>query len=246
MHSLVGMEPVSLSTELPELLSADAGAAAWRRQLDAHGLLEPVHRHPRLSRAVVDGIEGLHAALGALEQVERELAAARAANPLAGVKLPDLVWVLVGGALLFIVLFAEVAIAWLGDAAIWGGIALAVAVATWTVIERRISDPSIRPRLEQQRRALRAAVEHLVSQTFVVRLGTRVVVCTPQLDRLRGMTEALRAATPGSPLLGPMDADIARCQDAIDQLLDSDPEGWPSAVPAPDVEGWLRRIDASG
>lgn len=237
------MDLCSLDLTLLDEIPDDASGAAWRARLSRAGLLRPVDV-PEGGWSPQAGLAQVQRALGELEASEAALAEAQARHPLARVQLPPLVWGVVGAILLFLVLFAEVAVALAGPWAIWGGIGFAIAVATWTLLERKLVDPALRPRVKGARDALRGAVQALLDRDFVATLGPTVVLSAPSLDRLRGMAEALRSAAPDAPLLPRLDAAVAELQARVDALVAAAPRPWSDAGMAADLDRWLAEIDA--
>jgi len=231
----------SLTRDVPE----GAPALAWRSRLSRVGLLRPVDAPTDgwSPQGVMVTVQG---ALTELEAAEAALAAAQAKNPLARVQLPPLLWGVVGAVLLGILLFAEVAVAYLGPWAIWGGIGFAVLVAGWTVVERRLVDPSVKPRLRAAQASLRAAVDDLLAHDFVAVVGPDLLISTPGLDRLRGMADALQSADPDARLLLGMQAEIDQTQARLDAHLAAPTAPWTGDGLSPDIERWQKQIDALG
>jgi hypothetical protein len=242
------MTVFALDTLLAEDVPADAPAGAWRQQLEHAGVLGEVGPAVVVASAwsPASALKSIQGALSELERAESALASARAAHPLARVKVPDLAWLLIGAVLLFILLFAEVAVAALGDWAIWGGIAFAILVAAWTVVERRLQDPALRPALKAAQQAMHAAVGDLLDRSFVAVVGDHVLVNTPHLGRLRGVAEALRSAEPDAPVLPDLDGAVEAAQRQVDVLVASPVAPWSDQGIAPDTAVWLARIDQTG
>ena len=235
----------SLDSSLTRDVPPGAPAMAWRARLSRVGLLRPVDL-PDGGWSPQSGMADVQRALAELEAAEAALAEAQAKNPLAKVQLPPLLWGVVGAILIGILLFAEVAVAYLGPWAIWGGIGFAVVVAGWTVVERKLVDPSLKPRLKAAQQALRAALDALVARDFVAVVGPDLLLSTPTLDRLRGMADALRSADPDALILTGMQAEIDVTQARLDGHLAAQTAPWTDAGLSPDIDRWQREIDALG
>lgn len=237
------MTVLDLGTSDPAPPSTSAPARVWRRWLDQRGLLlalGPTAANPASPVALIQRIQ---AHLSALEDAEDALEAARAKNPLARIELPPLVWAGVGVILLAFILAAEAVVALLGPWAIWAGLALSVAVATWTILERKLVDPQVRVRLRQAQDTLDATVQELEQRSFVVRLDRRVLVHTPHLARLQALAEGLRAAEMPSPVLPALESEIAATQETLDRYLTDPPKRWTEDGLAVDAEAWQQRVD---
>jgi hypothetical protein len=118
-----------------------------------------------------------------------------------------------------------------------------VAVATWTLLERKLVDPQVRVRLRQARDTLFATVTELDERSFVARIDRRVLVHTPHLARLQALAEGLRAAAPPSPVLPDLEVEINAIQAILDQHLEHPPTPWTQDGLVVNVEAWQQRVD---
>lgn len=226
--------------------SKTAPARAWRAWADHRGLSLALGAKPADADSPLALLHRIQEHLRALEVAEKALEAAKAKNPLARIELPPALWAIVGIILLTLILAAEAVVALLGPWAIWAGLALAVATATWTILERKLVDPTTRLRVSQAQDALFAATTELEGRSFVARLDRRVVVHTPHLARLVALAEGLRAAEPDAPVLPALDAAVAEAQARLDALLQQPPKRWTADGLEVDVEQWVQQIDAAG
>ena len=132
------MTPLDLGRPDPSSPAPTDPARVWQQWLDQRGLLLALGTQPDDPASPVGLVHRIQANLASLARAETALEDARKKNPLARIELPPLVWAVVGVLLLAIILAAEAVVALLGAWAIWAGLALSVAVATWTLLERKL------------------------------------------------------------------------------------------------------------
>ena len=237
------MTPLDLGRPDPSSPAATDPARVWQQWLDQRGLLLALGTQPDDPASPVGLVHRIQANLASLVRAETALEDARKKNPLARIELPPLVWAVVGVLLLAIILAAEAVVALLGAWAIWAGLALSVAVATWTLLERKLVDPQVRVRLRQAQETLRSAVDELDARSFVARLDRRLLVHTPHLTQLQALAEGLRAAAAPSSVLPALEDEVARLQATLEQHLSDPPTRWTEAGLVVDVEDWQARVD---
>ena len=215
------------------LLEPEESGIDWRSRLSEAGLLSSV------SAPAADSPKGdiaqLQESLTLLEE-GRKMAAETTT-----IELPSVVWWLVGGALLTIVVFAELLIATFGTAAIWIGLALAIATALFTVYDRN------RRRADERARYLEARlierIEGLLRRNFVIRLGGVILVSTPDLDALVLLSEAITLSDPNAGITTRIADQIARLQDTPESLAAA-PGDWRRQNLSVDLTAIQDEIDA--
>ena len=219
---------------LTDDLTAPAGdSSEWHPRLDAMGLLVPVSP---------PDADSPHAAIAAIQHALSLLHEAREqAAQVQTIELPDVVWWLVGGALLSIILFAEALVAALGPAAIWGGLVLAIGTALFTFYDRnrRRADAHVRYIVGR----LIADIEALLARNFVIRLGGNVLVCTPDLDDLVLLADATALTDPDAAVTHRINTQIAGLQEQVEALI-ARPGAWRHQSLSVDIATIQREIDA--
>ena len=237
------MTPLDLGRPDPSSPAATDPARVWQQWLDQRGLLLALGTQPDDPASPVGLVHRIQANLASLVRAETALEDARKKNPLARIELPPLVWAVVGVLLLAIILAAEAVVALLGSLGHLGGLALSVAVATWTLLERKLVDPQVRVRLRQAQETLRSAVDELDARSFVARLDRRLLVHTPHLTQLQALAEGLRARSGPEQRPPALEDEVARLQATLEQHLSDPPTRWTEAGLVVDVEDWQARVD---
>ncbi|MFT5682888.1 MAG: hypothetical protein ACI8RZ_003812 [Myxococcota bacterium] len=216
-----------------DLLEPTEDPTQWRPRLDAVGLLAPVS---------TPDDEAPQAAIVAIQRDMSLLDEARQrAAEVTTIELPDVVWWLVGGALLSIILFAEALVATLGPVAILGGLVLAIGTALFTFYDRNRRKAEAHVRYIVGR--LRADIEVLLTRSFVIRLGGNVLVSTPDLDDLVLMADATALTDPGAEITRRITNQIAELQDRVESLI-AQPGAWRRQELSVDLDTIQREIDA--
>ena len=157
------------------------------------------------------------------------------------IELPDVVWWLVGGALLGIILFAEVLVATLGPGAIVVGMGLAIGTALFTLYDRsrRRADAHVR-HLEG---LLRDDLQVVLARNFVLRLQETTLVSTPDLDALVLLADATALTDPDTELAQRISAQIAQLQDRVESLI-ATPTDWRAQGLSVDLARIQQQLDA--
>lgn len=235
-----------LSTAIFNDLSPQTGARVWAEALREAGLLDDVPPSPGEAWSPAGALKAIQASLGELRIAEAALVEAQEADPLKNLPIPDAVWGLVMLALLGVILFANALVAWLGPAAVWGGLAFAGAVALFTVVDRRRrgAEQAAQQRRDAAADALWAHVEDLVTRNGVALVGERVLVSTPDLDQLRALEAALALSDPDAELLGRIRDQLAAAEAALEGLLAHPTAAWRAAGLEIDVDRYEREVDA--
>ena len=205
----------------------------WTERLADVGLLAGLSPHQDGSpQAEIKGVQALY---------EQMLQALEIAEQTQTIELPDAVWWLVGGALLVIILFAEVLVATLGPGAIVFGMALAIGTALFTLYDRnrRRADAHVR-HLESQ---LIERIQGVLERNFVIRVGSAVLVSTPDLDALVLLADATAITDPDAALTERIRSQIAQLQDRVESLIGS-PGDWRRQQLSVDLERIQRQLDA--
>lgn len=205
----------------------------WAARLTASGMLAEIS-DPQDGSPLVD-IAAIQA------QHEQLLQAQEMAEQTHTIELPDVVWWLVGGALLGIILFAEALIATFGPGAIVVGMALAIGTALFTLYDRnrRLADARVR-HLEDQ---LRHRIQAVLERNFVIRLGEAVLVSTPDLDALVLLADATTITDPDAELTERITSQIAQLQDRVEALIGA-PGDWRRQDLSVDLEHIQQQLDA--
>lgn len=205
----------------------------WTERLAAVGLLAELSPPQDDSpQADIASIQAQHAQV---------LQAQEMAEQTHTIELPDVVWWLVGGALLGIILFAEVLVATLGPGAIVVGMALAIATALFTLYDRnrRRADAHVRY-LEDQ---LRHRIQQLLERNFVIRAGAAILVSTPDLDALVVLADATAITDPDAALTERIRSQIAQLQERVEALIGS-PGDWRRQELSVDLAHIQQQLDA--
>lgn len=216
-----------------DLTAPASDSSEWRDRLGEVGLLVPISPPDD---------DSPHAAIAAIQHDLSLLDEAREqAAQVKTIELPDVVWWLVGGALLSIILFAEALVAALGPAAIWGGLILAIGTALFTFYDRnrRKADAHVRYIVGR----LVADIEALLARNFVIRLGGSVLVCTPDLDELVLLADATALTDPDAAVTQRITAQIAGLQEQVESLI-ARPGAWRHQNLSVDIAAIQRELDA--
>lgn len=216
-----------------DLTAPASDSSEWRQRLDTVGLLVPISPPDE---------DSPHAAIAAIQNDLSLLHEAREqAAQVQTIELPDVVWWLVGGALLSIILFAEALVAALGPAAILGGLVLAIGTALFTFYDRnrRKADAHVRYIVGR----LIADIEALLARNFVIRLGGNVLVCTPDLDDLVLLADATALTDPDAAVTHRINARIAGLQEQVESLI-AQPGAWRHQQLSVDIDTIQRELDA--
>jgi len=214
----------------------DGYATDWRSALESVGL---IHQLPNGHSLVIQQIQRVQDALTDFEQTEGSYARTHNDNRRPS-NLPVIAWAALMIALLFMIVLPQVLIDLLGPGVVPVGIAGAVGVAIYTIIDhkkRKEAGPlfDARARLEDHTRAL-------LDLDFVVALNDQCIESTPSLNGLCWLVEALESSDPECDLLKKLRTEVNRIQQRLD-MMRLKPDWSTNPEISVDLSAWQEKVN---
>lgn len=236
---------IHLNADLLQGVTLRTRAADWSERLQTTGLLLPRPNTMEQAWSPASGVAAIHDNLHALRIAEATLLDIQESSLVNRLPIPDAFWGVIMVALLGIILFANALVAWMGPMAVWGGIAFAMSVALFTVVDRRrqAAEVHAQSKRDAAAQALYNAISDIVERNFVAQLDGIRLINTPDLDRMRALEAALSISDPNVDLLQEIRATIAQTESQLAKLLSNPVNSWSNAGLAIDVRAYERAVD---